>query len=543
MAICLALRQVACTDNPSGGGGKAATGAGGKTSGKAAGTSAAASSETSTAKSTAPSPKPLLEGWEKPAVAILFSGEMHGYIEPCGCSLHQLGGLSRRADLMRQLAERGWPLTALDVGGLVNNPTRRQGKFKCDMVLKCLTDMKYGAVAVGVEELQLGLDFINFQKPDELPLLSANVIFFEDRDFTGGPVPARTIEAGGVKIGVTAAFDPELDDLVRPGGQNPGGLEYKILDPIEEIKKQLAALQAAKPDLLVLLWHGKYAATEKLAAQFPKFDIIVTAGGAEDPDPKPKFIGKKTLLVAPGQKGKHVPVAGFYPAGGKDRVRFDVIDLDDRRFANSPKVLEHMRFYQDDMLKANNLCKNEPAIDDLRNLDPLTGRPVEAQRNPFMGAKVCGECHKSAYDVWTASKHAQATEAIKTGRPEEAKAFINRIYDPECIACHVTGWDPKQFVRFKTGYEDEETTPHLVGQSCENCHGPGGRHTELERAWAKDKKTTDEVTAWRKFHRRSVKTARDLCVRCHDGDNDPEFDTDKKPFDKYWAEIAHPGKD
>src|SRR5260221_4488988 len=64
----------------------------------------------------APLPKALFEGWEKPAAAIVFSGEQHGYIEPCGCSLDQLGGLSRRADLLRQIAERGWPATAFDVG-------------------------------------------------------------------------------------------------------------------------------------------------------------------------------------------------------------------------------------------------------------------------------------------------------------------------------------------------------------------------------------------------------------------------------------------
>jgi hypothetical protein len=83
----------------------------------------------------------------------------------------------------------------------------------------------------------------------------------------------------------------------------------------------------------------------------------------------------------------------------------------------------------------------------------------------------------------------------------------------------------------------------LAGQSCENCHGPGGRHTELERAWANDQKITDEVTAWRKFHRLNQKSARDLCIRCHDGDNDPEFDTEKKPFATYWELIDHPGKD
>src|SRR5438128_1993218 len=103
-----------------------------------------------------PSAKTLFDGWEKPAVAIVFSGEQHGYVEPCGCSLHQLGGLSRRSDLLRQIGERGWPATAFDVGGLVNNPTRQQAKFKFEMILKCLTDMRYAGVAMGVEELRLG---------------------------------------------------------------------------------------------------------------------------------------------------------------------------------------------------------------------------------------------------------------------------------------------------------------------------------------------------------------------------------------------------
>ena len=34
--------------------------------------------------------EPLFEGWSAPAAAIVLSGEMHGYVEPCGCSLNQL---------------------------------------------------------------------------------------------------------------------------------------------------------------------------------------------------------------------------------------------------------------------------------------------------------------------------------------------------------------------------------------------------------------------------------------------------------------------
>ncbi len=475
-------------------------------------------------------PKPLFEAWKNPAAVILCTGEMHGYIEPCGCSLDQLGGLARRADLIRQIEAKKWPVTAFDVGGLANNPTRQQGKSKFDMAAKCLIDMRYAGVAVGVEELQLSFDFL--ARPPELPFLSSNLVLFGDPKIDGGPAPWRVVEVGGVKIGVTAVFGSSLKDEVAPGAQGDAPADFKVLDMAPSLKKALAALKRAKPDLLLLLSHAKYDESVKLASQFPEFDILVTAGGVEDPDPKPKILGNKTLLVAPGQKGKHVPVVGFFPAD-RQRLKFELVDLDERRFGDAPKIVEQMRFYQE-LLKERNLVAGEPAIDDPRPTPTLDA-------NPFVGVKVCGECHKSALEVWKSSKHAHATEALKTGHPGLKKPFINRMSDPECICCHVTGWDPKKVLRYNSGYKDEQQSAHLTGQQCENCHGPGGRHTELERLFAKDQKSTDDLKAWRKYLRLDQKKAFDLCAKCHDPDNDPKFGTDT--FDDYWNEIAHPGKD
>ncbi|HEY3963884.1 MAG TPA: multiheme c-type cytochrome [Planctomycetaceae bacterium] len=487
--------------------------------------------------------RPLFDGWKDPALVLILTGEQHGYVEPCGCSINQLGGLSRRADLFRQLHERGWKTTGFDVGGLVNNPNRKQGKLKFDMMLKCLTDMHYAGIAMGVEELQLTFDFLSLHRPDELPFLSTNVVLFDDPAFGGAPLPKRVVTIGDIKLGVLAVFGPELDDLVRPNGRDLGGFEYEVLPPAEAIKKHLTELQSEKPDLLILLSHSKYDASKELAASFPEFDIIVTAGGPEDPDLKPKYLGEKTLFVAPGQKGKHVPAVGYFPGAGagKDRFKYELVDLDDKRFKESPKIADEMRFYQEDLLKDRNLVANEPAIDDPRNFDPQSGSPVDSQQNPFVGAKVCGECHKSAYQVWEGSKHAQATETLKTGR-DHLPDYISRLYDPECIACHVTGWDAQKVVRYKTGYTGNENPPDLLtGQQCENCHGPGGKHSELEQLFAKNEGKKEDVDAWRKFHRLSVKTAYTLCAKCHDGDNDPNFK--QESFDRYWGEIAHPGKD
>src|SRR5208282_4425390 len=57
--------------------------------------------------------------WPKPDVAIVLSGELHGYLQPCGCSEPQKGGLARRYNLLQALTkDRGWPVVAADLGDL-----------------------------------------------------------------------------------------------------------------------------------------------------------------------------------------------------------------------------------------------------------------------------------------------------------------------------------------------------------------------------------------------------------------------------------------
>jgi hypothetical protein len=193
-----------------------------------------------------------------------------------------------------------------------------------------------------------------------------------------------------------------------------------------------------------------------------------------------------------------------------------------------------MRHYQE-MLELQNLVAAEPAIEDPRNAT------IE-EANEYVGANVCGECHRKAYAAWKETPHAHATSSIKTGRVGQEADYISRIHDAECVACHVTGWDPKLFVRYNSGYVSERESAHLLGQQCENCHGPGGRHTELERQFAKDKNLTGDVTKFRKLAQLFVdEAAENQCAKCHDGDNDPNFNS--KTFAEYWEKIKHPGKD
>lgn len=517
------------------------TGTGG-TSGVGAGTGTAKSEqpkgEESVPAAKAPAkapgtPEPLLADWKTPAAAFLLTGEQHGYFEPCGCSLHQLGGMARRGDLVRILSqERKWPLSGLDVGGTVKR-NRRQDQIKFVLMFDALKHMNYAGVAAGLEELKLGADFLlqhRIEDPEELKksvaLLSANVVLFDQPDL-GWPVPWRMVQVGDVKVGVTAILGPSLRNEVAPMGASTN---LTVREPDEVLPAIIQKMEEEKPAFLLLLSHGSQAEAKQLAEKYPQFRIILTGGGPEEADQKPVVVGK-TWILESGHKGKRVGVLGYYPDNTEKPFRYELVDLDDVRFKDDPKMRDLMKNYQQ-QVQDENLATSDELL--LRHPSGHT----------FVGAAKCGECHKKAYKTWTETKHFEGLESLKRGHPGQEKEWIVRTHDPECLSCHVTGWEPQQMLRFESGYFTEEKSPHLKGQQCENCHGPGSKHTALEEGLAMklaDIKM-DEVLDSRNHVKRTLEQARkELCIQCHDSDNSPKFNP--TAFHEYWDQIAHPYKD
>lgn len=470
------------------------------------------------------------DGWKTPSLAILLSGEQNGSIEPCGCSLIQLGGMSRRMDLYRMLADRGWMLTGLDLGGTLHpeRPTRQQSRMKFDTTLSALKEMKYAALALGRQELLLGLDLVSYHIPDELPFISANAGIHPPDLML--PLPYKVFEVGGVKVGVTSVLGDELRKQTNPAvpipdDQKVGG-EINIVPASEGLATVVPKLVEEKCDLLVLLSHGVPDEAAALAKEFPQFQVVVSAGGPDDPDPKPKRVGE-TLILAIGKKGKHVGVLGVYPAATEpgEKLRFELVDLDKDRFPGAPRMRELMQAYVDQVKDAN-LAAGEPAV------PHPTGRG-------FVGAQICGECHTKAFAAWKLTKHSHGLESLDKGRKGEEATWISRSFDPECLACHVAGWNPQEIVRYEGGFLSQAETPHLAGQQCENCHGPGDKHTDLERGFKKSPKVTPDLLAERKAMHLDLNTVEiKVCTKCHDGDNSPGWN-----FQKYWPQVRHVGRD
>jgi len=455
-------------------------------------------------------PVSFCRDWDAPAVVFAVTGQMHGYMEPCGCADPQYGGISRRADLIRQLRGKGWPVIPVDLGGTLKR-NRAQSRLKFQTLRAALVDMKYEAIVPGVEELRMEPAWLlSHRNPDDPAIgpafVCANLTLFHTPAL-GVPVPSKIVQAGGRKVGITAVFGPKLITEIGTIDED----EIQIADPEEPLKAVLASFRQSAVNLRVLLSHATPGESRELAKRFPEFDLVLCTGPSEDPVTTYRETIGKTTLVMSGHKGKYVAVVGWFP-NAESAFRSDLVKLDGDRFTDPPGMIAHMKYYQE-LLKDLKLAETESAV-------------RHNSGHAFVGAAKCGECHEKAFAKWKTTGHAKAFESIQTGRRN-----IPRIHDPECLACHVTGWHPQEVFRYESGYLNRMTSQHLLGNQCENCHGPGSRHIEMIENGKEEEAG--------KLMRVTLKQARDtMCYTCHDLDNSPHFD-----FDSYWKEVAHPWRD
>ncbi len=478
-----------------------------------------------------------LKDWPKPDVAIVFTGEQIGYLEPCGCAglENQKGGLKRRHTMVRTLREKwGWPLALFDAGEQVRyfGP---QADIKHRQTIEALIDIGYQAVGFGVKDLRtelLGLA-INLDESKN-PLTSANVGVL---DFDSGFTKRwRVVELEGsdgkpVRLGVTHVLGEAALAELSP---NDDILTLPAAEALEEIKPQIIDDRC---DQNVLMVYGSPEEAEALAQQFDLFDWVVAARGGDEPPYMARKIegttrGEGSVLIEVGHKGMYAVVVGLNrKAAGEPgegwEARYQKVPFD-HRWADSPQMHARLVAYQEE----------------LRQLG-WGGLALQPRKHPtakdFAGSNVCADCHTEAWEVFENTPHYHTSETLVALQPA-------RHFDPECIACHAVGWEPQKYFPFESGWKSYRETPHLVGQGCENCHGPAARHTAVENGDIEV--AEEEQDALRLALRleigenegnkkgQTLGKAVNNCLGCHDLDNSPDFD-----FQEYWPKVAHEGVD
>jgi hypothetical protein len=468
-------------------------------------------------------PKEPCADWPKPEVVLVFSGQQMGYIEPCGCTglANQKGGLARRHTFLKQLAARGWDVVPLDVGNQVRKFGKQQ-EIKFSRTADALRIMKYRGVTFGEADLRLpaGEVFAAANPDASVPsiFLSSNVALL-DRELTPR---AQVVTVAGHKIGVTGVLGGSFEKLLQQEGELFHKPPLEMKDALPDAAKELAS---QKCEVQVLLAHASLEESKQLAQKFPQFQLVATAGGVgEPPFELERIAGTNSYLIEVGHKGMYVAVVGLYD-DPKRPIRYERVALDDR-FEDSPEMRKVMAEYQNQLKSLR-----------------LTGLGLTSQPHPqgkrFVGSEKCGECHTKAFAIWKDTPHAHATDSLV--HPKE-RGDVARHFDPECLSCHVTGWDPQKVFPFNSGYMSLEATPHLQHNGCENCHGPGSAHVAAESGELKV--SAADLANLRAGMRLTLAggAAEKKCLECHDLDNSPDFHV-KGAFEKYWKQVEHKGKD
>lgn len=469
--------------------------------------------------------------WPTPKLALVATGEQLGFFEPCGCTANQLGGMSRRASLFEKIRSLGWDVRGIDVGS-VSRRTGTQAKLKFETTLEALRELKYVALGLGPEELKLEAGYLLSQHlsdgDEPLKFLGANLTFFGSKDL-GTPLASAIFEVNGIKVGVTSVMSDSIRKAVIPDmtPDEAANAEIQWTDPAEALTSVLKVFDEANVTVRILLAQTTLEESKKLAEDFPGLTLIVRANGFGEGADNAEMVGSVRLIEV-GKKGKAAGVIGLYPDDTENPVRFELVPLSGDLFPDSDRMTQLMQSYQD-RLKSEAVAKTDGTV-------PHPSGAI------YVGASKCGECHTKAYEIWKDTPHAHAFESLDPSF--QRKGFerlhgVNKTFDPECIACHVTGWDPEEYLRFESGFVNEQFATDdaekqlqglLAGNQCENCHGPGNRHVEYIEA--------DDKAAAINEVKVTLQQVEQTCNKCHDGDNSPGF-----KFEKYWEDVKHYGKD
>lgn len=396
--------------------------------------------------------------------SLIYSGNLEGELEPCGCSIEgNSGGILRRAQKLDELRASEPALFALSAGGLLATGLAEE-TLKSRYIFKGFAQLGYDAVGVQWSDLLYGEEFAT---AEPIPWVASNWL---GKDF----VRSRTLERDGKRLVFFSWLDPQRSPYRQMHGEH-----RVITSAVEDLA---AALQQARADGLLTVLASTYTleqAQQELPLQY--VDVLLIKAAYEE-YAEPKRVGD-TVVLQPGSRGLRLGRIEIDYVTGKGVIdwRHEVISLPPA-VPNAKRLEAWYQAYNDEVAAAYQASVEQRKAQ------------AAAADSPFAGEKACRACHLKTHEIFKQSRHAKAFSILER---------VNKAFDPECIVCHSVGFNTAG------GFIDSSTTRHLRNVQCESCHGAGRAHAES---------AGQAPLAHRDWE------PQQMCAQCHTPKHSPAFD-------------------
>ena len=357
------------------------------------------------------------------AVTLVYTNDVLGEIEPCGCRSNPQGGMLRKAGFLKRLDDKS--ILQLDGGDLLFSTNTlpaglaKQAEIQAGYLLRSMDLTRHDAVVPGEKDFALGVTiFEKLIKKSKIHFLAANLRrykgntpFLEESQIFDRKRP----DGSKIRIAVIGLVGSKLTW--------PEGL--RASDPIEVAKLEVPKLRK-NADVVIALTHEGLEEDQALAKAVPGIDYIV-GGHTQSFLQTPLKEGNAWIFQSSfrNQYVGMVPIDGPFKVENHRLIGLDA-SYDDPAGQISPMAALVAEFKK---------AVGEANLAEEAKLTRSAPEPGDTPVAKFQTFPKCAECHWKQFDFWRKTPHGNALQALVDKHQAQNK---------ECLGCHTVGLGDKQ---------------------------------------------------------------------------------------------------
>jgi len=237
-------------------------------------------------------------------LTIIYSGNVGGRVNPCGCRI-PLGGFPRRATAVKNIREEAKNVLVLDSGAMLYSnfflypPYDYISRILSHLIADLVNEIGTDALNVATYDLANSADsLLAFDRKYPSKWLSANIVWRNSGELIFQPDAVFTV--GGFRVGVFGLIDDKSQGI----DMFPPDYPVTALDPGETARKEVEKL-GKDCDVVIALAYMDFERAKKLAEEVPGINVIVASHTREHSPSsdhiyfQPAVVGNTILVRCP----------------------------------------------------------------------------------------------------------------------------------------------------------------------------------------------------------------------------------------------------